>query len=105
MIIGIPTEIMHGERRVAAIPETVATMVADGYEVLVEEKAGDGAFIPDEAYIGVGAEIVLKCDRYARADIISSQDRVQQTYAALNDLMHPGRLMRFCIRHLRSTTT
>ena len=33
MIIGIPKEIMHGEGRVSAIPETVAKLKADGYLV------------------------------------------------------------------------
>jgi NAD(P) transhydrogenase subunit alpha len=97
MIIGIPTEIMHGERRVAAIPETVATMVADGYEVLVEEKAGDGAFIPDEAYIGAGAEIVAEAaDLYARADIILKvkEPQFNETYGCSEiDLMHPGQII------------
>ena len=33
MIIGIPKEIMKGERRVSAIPETVAKFVKDGATV------------------------------------------------------------------------
>ena len=44
MIIGVPKEIMHGERRVAATPETVAKFVKDGAHVLVENGAGVGAF-------------------------------------------------------------
>ena len=44
MLIGIPKEIMHGERRVSAIPETVAKLVKDGAEVWVEKSAGEGAF-------------------------------------------------------------
>ena len=40
MIIGVPKEIMPGERRVAASPETVAKMVGDGLTVLVEKNAG-----------------------------------------------------------------
>jgi NAD(P) transhydrogenase subunit alpha len=43
MIIGILKEIMHGENRVSAIPETVKKMVADGATVLVEKGAGLGA--------------------------------------------------------------
>ena len=45
MIIGIPKEIMHDEARVAATPETVAKFVNDGFEVLVEKTAGEGASI------------------------------------------------------------
>ena len=37
MIIGIPKEIMHGERRVSAIPETVQKLIHDGHTVLVEK--------------------------------------------------------------------
>ena len=37
MIIGIVKEIMHGERRVSAIPETVKKMVDDGLTVLFEK--------------------------------------------------------------------
>ena len=47
MIIGIPKEIMHDEGRVAAIPETVAKLKADGFDVLVENNAGALAFFSD----------------------------------------------------------
>ena len=57
MIIGIPKEIMHGEGRVSAIPETVAKLKADGFEVLVENSAGEGAFFSDEDYAVAVAEL------------------------------------------------
>ena len=43
MIIGIPKEIMHDEARVSATPETVGKFVKDGFEVMVEKGAGEGA--------------------------------------------------------------
>lgn len=58
LTIGIPKEIMHGERRVAAIPETVKKMKEQGARVLVEKGAGDGSFFPDEQYAAVGAELI-----------------------------------------------
>lgn len=58
MIIGIPKEIMHDERRVAAIPETVASMVKDGHTVLFEKGAGLGSFYADELYAQAGAKLV-----------------------------------------------
>lgn len=58
MIIGIPKEIMHDEARVAATPETVSKFVNDGFEVLVECSAGDGALYHDEDYVKAGATIV-----------------------------------------------
>lgn len=58
LAFGIPKEIMTGERRVAAIPETVEKLVAGGATVLVEKGAGDGAFISDDDYRKAGARIV-----------------------------------------------
>lgn len=71
MIIGIPKEIMHDEARVAATPETVGKFVNDGFEVLVERSAGDGALYHDEDYIKAGALIVDDPQEiYDRAEII-----------------------------------
>ena len=71
MIIGVPKEIMHDERRVAATPETVAKLVADGAKVLVEAGAGEGAFYHDDQYAASGAEIIADvADLYAKADLI-----------------------------------
>ncbi|WP_373701860.1 NAD(P) transhydrogenase subunit alpha [Porphyromonas loveana] len=58
MIIGIPKEIMHGENRVSATPETVAKFVADGFKVLFEKGAGEGAQYHDEEYAKAGATLV-----------------------------------------------
>ena len=58
MIIGIPKEIMHDEARVAATPETVGKFVKDGFEVMVEKTAGDGALYHDEDYAKEGAKLV-----------------------------------------------
>ena len=55
MTIGVPKEIMHGERRVSATPDTVKKMVADGATVLVEKGAGDSAFFADSAMLRPGA--------------------------------------------------
>lgn len=71
MIIGVPKEIMPGERRVAASPETVEKMVKDGLTVLVEKDAGEGAFYHDPDYVAAGASIVDDvCDIFERADVI-----------------------------------
>ncbi len=71
MIIGIPKEIMHDEDRVAAIPETVQKLKADGYTVLVEKGAGRGALISDEQYAAAGAEMIDDVQElYDRADLI-----------------------------------
>ncbi|MBQ1774088.1 MAG: NAD(P) transhydrogenase subunit alpha [Prevotella sp.] len=58
MIIGIPKEIMHDEARVAATPETVGKFVKEGFTVLVEKTAGDGALYNDEEYVAAGATMI-----------------------------------------------
>lgn len=58
MIIGVPKEIMHGEHRVAATPETVKLFVSAGHGLLVEKGAGEGAYFADAQYQAAGAEIV-----------------------------------------------
>ena len=71
MIIGIPKEIMGGERRVSATPETVAKMVADGADVLVEKSAGEGAFYSDEQYTASGATVMADVrELFNKADVI-----------------------------------
>lgn len=71
MIIGIPKEIMPGEARVAASPETVRKFVADGATVLVEHKAGEGSFYFDEDYTAAGAQVIASAEElFAKADLI-----------------------------------
>lgn len=71
MIIGVPKEIMHGELRVSAIPETVAKFIEAGAEMLVEKSAGAGAHYPDSEYVAVGAKIIDDvAELYEKADVI-----------------------------------
>jgi NAD(P) transhydrogenase subunit alpha len=57
MQIGVPRETAPGERRVAAVPETVRKITAKGAAVLVEAGSGAGAQISDHAYEEAGARI------------------------------------------------
>ncbi|HBK59510.1 MAG TPA: NAD(P)(+) transhydrogenase (Re/Si-specific) subunit alpha [Firmicutes bacterium] len=71
LVIGVPTEIMKGERRVSAVPDTVKKMVAEGAKVLVEKGAGEGSYFHDDQYAAAGGELVADVqDLFARADII-----------------------------------
>jgi len=58
MYIGVPTESAAGETRVAATPETVKKLVAQGHTLRVQSGAGVAASAPDAAYQAVGAEVV-----------------------------------------------
>ncbi|MDR5761403.1 Re/Si-specific NAD(P)(+) transhydrogenase subunit alpha [Caballeronia sp. LZ035] len=57
MLIGIPAETLHGERRVAVTPETVKKFVAKGHTVRVQRGAGHRAGMLDEHYANAGAEL------------------------------------------------
>ena len=57
MLIGIPRETAAGETRVAATPETVKKLKAQGHTLRVESGAGVAASVTDAAYTGAGAEI------------------------------------------------
>jgi NAD(P) transhydrogenase subunit alpha len=58
MRVGIVRESRAGERRVAATPETAATLTALGLEVIIEAGAGVESGFADEAYEAAGASIV-----------------------------------------------
>ena len=71
LTVGIPKEIMHGERRVSAIPDTVKKMVTDGAKVLVEKGAGNGSFFADKDYEAAGATLIADVQEiFAKADVI-----------------------------------
>jgi NAD(P) transhydrogenase subunit alpha len=58
MKIAVPKEVLAGERRVAATPDTVGRLRKLGFEVAIEAGAGEGASFPDELYRKAGAEVV-----------------------------------------------
>ena len=67
MQIGIPTETVAGETRVAITPETAKKLKAQGHTLRVQAGAGLAASVTDEAYAAAGAEIsdaagVFGCD-------------------------------------------
>jgi NAD(P) transhydrogenase subunit alpha len=71
MKVGIPKEIYPHERRVAAVPDTVAKIRKLGYEVVVEAGAGDASAFADAVYIEAGATIAPNAAAvYAEADVV-----------------------------------
>ena len=71
MIVGIPQEILPGEKRVALVPEGARKLIEAGLEVLVQSGAGEAAGYSDLRYEEAGAGIEADAAGvYARADII-----------------------------------
>lgn len=97
MIIGIPKEIMQGEHRVSATPETVQRFVKDGFSVLVERGAGQGAFFLDNQYQEAGATMVADVEEiYNKADLILKVKEPlfnQEKNRHEVDLMHAGQYL------------
>ena len=58
LCIGIPREDTFNENRIALSPDAVAVLVANGHEVVVETKAGDGANFTDRDYSEAGAKVI-----------------------------------------------
>jgi NAD(P) transhydrogenase subunit alpha len=97
MVIGILKEIMRGERRVAAIPETVGKLVKDGATVLIEKDAGAGSFFANEEYAAQGASIVDDAaEVYSKAELILKVKEPQfNTVKNLHEveMMHEGQTL------------
>ena len=72
MRIGVPKEIVPGETRIAASPDSIRKFTALGAEVLVESGAGAGAQMADEALAEAGAHIVVDAQTiYGDSDLVA----------------------------------
>ncbi|MFY9440809.1 MAG: NAD(P) transhydrogenase subunit alpha, partial [Tepidanaerobacteraceae bacterium] len=90
-------EIMQGERRVAAIPDTVKKLTEGGAKVFVEKNAGVGSYFTDEEYEKAGAIIVENVQElYNESDIILKvkeplfNDNLEKHEV---DMMHEGQIL------------
>lgn len=70
MKIGVPKEIIEGERRVALVPKEVAKLVGAGFEVQIEAGAGVASFFGDDAYKEAGASVVEGARAAYDADVV-----------------------------------
>jgi NAD(P) transhydrogenase subunit alpha len=69
LLLGILKESAPGETRVALLPESLKSLIAQGIEVSVEPGAGLAAGASEQAYIEAGASIAAD-----RASLLSSAD-------------------------------
>ena len=85
MRIGVPKEIKTQEFRVGMTPSGVATLVARGHNVMIEQNAGQGSAIPDEAYVKAGAKIVAtKEEIWGTADmVVKVKEPIPTEYALM----------------------
>ena len=69
MIIGILKEVLEGEFRVAATPETVKKLITLNHTVYIELNAGVGASITNQMFIDAGGLIKSNADVF-KADLL-----------------------------------
>lgn len=70
LVLGVPRETAFQENRVALAPEAVFLLVQNGHKVLIESKAGENAFFPDNEYSEAGGEIVYSPEEVFKANMI-----------------------------------
>ncbi len=71
LTIGIPTESLAGEKRVASVPEVVEKLIKLGFQVAVESGAGEASNFSDDSYRSAGAKIITGAAAlWKTADII-----------------------------------
>jgi NAD(P) transhydrogenase subunit alpha len=71
MLIGVPKEIYPGENRVALIPSGIDALISAGFEVVIQEGAGDNSHFSDDEYRNCGASIAPSAESlYQQADIV-----------------------------------
>ena len=100
MNIGVPTEVLDQEYRVAITPGGVESLVHDGHRVIVQSGAGVGSGFSDADYQSGGAEIAPSAPEvYGAADLVL---KVKEPTPDEYDYLRPGLLL-FTYLHLAAT--
>lgn len=71
LTIGVLKETFPGENRVSQTPDSVHSLVKEGFTVVVEAGAGENASFSDSAYLEAGAIVLKKKQVLEDADIIT----------------------------------
>ncbi|PIE69718.1 MAG: alanine dehydrogenase [Deltaproteobacteria bacterium] len=97
MKVGILKEIKVLENRVCMVPAGVASMIANGHEVIVEDNAGAGAGFPNEEYVAAGATIAATpAEVYAACDMVM---HVKEPQPSEYEMIREGQIV-FTYLHL-----
>lgn len=90
LYIGIPKEVSFQENRVPLTPLSVALLVNNGHEVMLESNAGQAANFSDKDYSEQGAQIVYDTKKIYEADIII---KIAPPTTHEIELMKPGQIL------------
>src|SRR3954467_11505846 len=75
LYIGIPKEVSFQENRIPLTPLSVALLVNNGHEVMLESNAGKAANFLDKDYAEQGAQIFLISKRFTKPTSSSKSRR------------------------------
>jgi alanine dehydrogenase len=91
LYIGIPKEVSFQENRIALTPLSVALLVNNGHDIIMESNAGQAANFSDKDYSEQGAQIVYDSKQvYDSADIII---KIAPPTLKEVELMKPGQIL------------
>ncbi|RYY08985.1 MAG: alanine dehydrogenase, partial [Chitinophagaceae bacterium] len=90
LYIGIPKEISFQENRIPLTPLSVALLVNNGHDVILESNAGKAANFLDKDYSEQGGRIVYDTRSVYEADIII---KIAPPTLEEIELMKPGQLL------------
>ncbi len=90
LYIGIPKEISFQENRIPLTPLSVALLINNGHEVMLESNAGQAANFSDKDYSEQGAQIVYDAKQLYEADIII---KIAPPTMSEIELMKPGQTL------------
>ncbi|MEB0261716.1 MULTISPECIES: alanine dehydrogenase [unclassified Mucilaginibacter] len=90
LYIGIPKEVSFQENRIPLTPLSVALLINNGHEVMLESNAGQAANFTDNNYSEQGAQIVYDTKKVYEADIII---KIAPPTMEEIEMMKPGQLL------------
>lgn len=90
LYIGIPKEISFQENRIPLTPLSVALLVNNGHEVMLESNAGKAAKFLDNHYSEQGAQIIFDTKKVYEADIII---KIAPPTMEEVEMMKPGQIL------------
>src|SRR6202000_143166 len=90
LYIGIPKEISFQENRIPLTPLSVALLINNGHEVMLESNAGKAANFLDKDYNEQGAQIVYDTKKVYEADIII---KIAPPDLQEIEMMKPGQIL------------
>lgn len=90
LYIGIPKEVSFQENRIALTPLSVALLINNGHDVMLEHNAGQAANFCDKDYNEQGAKIVYDTKSVYEADIII---KIAPPTLDEIEMMKPGQIL------------